>query len=102
MLNQHEINMPFKKGNKLGRGGSRGGGRPRNAELDAKASRLAVWERELTKWDAKHAKRFCEQAMEDNSVLLSARKAVIPDAKQEIELSGQVKLVRLKVPDLNG
>jgi hypothetical protein len=88
--------MRFGRGNRHGKGGKRSGaGRKTNAELNAKAARLAVWERELTKWDAKHAKRFCQQAMEDNSVLLSARKAVIPDAKQEINLNGGLKIVRV-------
>jgi hypothetical protein len=95
--------MPFKPGNKLaGQRKSNRGGAPKTADLRAKESRLEVWQRELEKWDAKLAKRFCEEAMKDNSVLLSARKSAIPDAKQEIELTGQLKVVRIKAPDLNG
>jgi len=89
--------MPFKKGNDLAKGGKRNppGGRPKKAELDAKEGRLAVWQRELEKWDAKHAQRFCEQAMVDNTVLLSARKAVIPDAKQQIEVTGKLQIIEV-------
>jgi hypothetical protein len=96
--------MPrFAKGNKAAPGGKReGAGRKSAAELKAKESRLEVWQRELEKWDERHARRLCEQGMVDNQVLLAIRKTAVPDAKQEIELSGQLKVVRIKAPDLNG
>lgn len=96
--------MPFQKGIRLqGQGGKREkAGRPKLAELNAKEARLIVWQRELTKWDAKHAKRFCEQAMEDNTVLLSARKAIIPDAKQEVEITGGLKIIKVNAFDPDG
>ena len=75
--------MKFKGSNKLARGGKRkGAGRKSMAELKAKELALRVWERELSKREAKLAKWWVDQAFVDNQVLMDVRKTVLPDAKQ--------------------
>ena len=54
------------------------------AELKAKELALEVWERELSKREAKLAKLWVDRAFVDNQVLMDVRRTVIPDAPQEV------------------
>ena len=83
---------PFEKGHKLAKGGRRNppGGRPRKATLEAQEARLAVWQKELEKNELILARRYIKRAMKSDRVLIDARKATVPDAKKEIEHSGEV------------
>ncbi len=77
--------MKLKKGNKQARGSKRkSAGRKSMPELMAKELALRVWERELSKREAKLAKRWVDRAFVDNQVLMDVRKTVLPDAKQEV------------------
>ena len=67
-----------------------GGGRPGKKVLDAKAAALAVWEAALAKNESLAAKRYAKLSMKEIKVLLDRRKITVPDAKQEIALSGDV------------
>ncbi|MCH8054659.1 MAG: hypothetical protein IH857_00700 [Deltaproteobacteria bacterium] len=79
--------MKFQKGNKLARGGKRrDAGRKSKAELKAKELALRVWEKELSKREAKLAKRWVDRALVDNQVLMDLRRTVIPDAPQEVAI----------------
>ncbi len=72
---------PFPKGNKHGKGGKRpGAGRPTNAELEAKATMLEVWERKIQAREEALAKRYVDQAFLDNKVLIDLRKTRLPNA----------------------
>ena len=84
--------MRFEKGNKAAKGGKRNppGGRPTKAALEAQEARLAVWQKELEKNELILARRYIKRAMKSDRVLIDARKATVPDAKQEIEHSGEV------------
>jgi len=84
--------MRFEKGNKAAKGGKRNppGGRPSKAALEAQEARLAVWQKELEKNELILARRYIKRAMKSDRVLIDARKATVPDAKQEIEHSGEV------------
>ncbi len=84
--------MKFQRGNKLAAGGRRdpAGGRPTRAALEAQEARLAVWQKELEKNELILARRYIKRAMKSDRVLIDARKATVPDAKKEIEHSGEV------------
>ena len=86
----------FPKGNRLAKGGRRNplGGRPTNearatkkAELEVKEKELAiakdVWEKEIKSREQDLAKRYVEQAMKDNRVLLDLRKTRIVDVQSD-------------------
>ena len=84
--------MKFEKGNKAAKGGKRNppGGRPTKAALEAREARLAVWQKELEKNESTLARHYIKRAMKNDRVLIDARKATVPDAKKEIEHSGEV------------
>jgi hypothetical protein len=84
--------MRFEKGNKAAKGGKRNppGGRPTKAALEAQEARLAVWQKELEKNELILARRYVKRAMKSDRVLIDARKATVPDAKQEIQHSGEI------------
>ena len=85
--------MPFKPGPDPNRalGGARpGAGRLSKTALNAKAAALAVWEAALAKNESAAAKRYASLSTKDVKVLLDRRKITVPDAKQEISLSGDV------------
>jgi hypothetical protein len=65
------------------------GGRPTKATLEAQEARLAVWQKELEKNELMLAKRYIKRAMKSDRVLIDARKATVPDAKQSIAIECQ-------------
>ena len=86
----------FPRGHKFAKGGRRNppGGRPTNearatkkAELEVKEKELAiakdVWEKEIKSREQDLAKRYIEQAMKDNRVLLDLRKTRIVDVQSD-------------------
>ena len=104
--NRHKTDMPFKKGNKLGRHGKQNppGGRPTNKEIEKKKAQLegmekarATVEKELVGKVAKLAERYTNRALQKNAdkVLMDAIKKIMPDAKQALDANyhGDVVIV---------
>jgi hypothetical protein len=61
-------------------------------------------EHKLEKHAVQIAKRYVARALgpKGDKVLMHAIDRILPAAKREIELSGQLKVVRIVTPDLNG
>ena len=87
--------MPFKKGNRLSKGGKRpGAGRPTKVALVAKKAELEiqeremaiakdVWEKEIAKKHKALAKRYVDRAMKNDVMLRDLRRTVFPNAQND-------------------
>ena len=95
--NHNKTTMPLKPGYDPNRakGGKRNppGGRPTKASLDAREASLKVWEQERDKDNLKLAKRWVKRALEDDGMLKDIRKTIVPDARQELDVTHKGDLI---------
>ena len=94
--------MGFRKGNKLGKGGKRTppGGRPTRDEVEVRRIARKKWEKELGRNAQVAAKKYFKEVLKDKGMLRDYRKTIVPDAKQQIEITGDFKVkVRQEVID---
>lgn len=76
-------------------GGKRlGAGRPRKADLDAKQARLEEWEKRLRADEGRFIEAYKRKSHKDVRVMVDRRKASLPDAKSdsEVTISGPVSV----------
>ena len=102
----------FPTGNKLAKGGKRpNAGRPTNeakatkkAELEIKEKELQiakeVWEKEIKGREQELAKRYVDQALTDNRILLDLRKTRIPNAQNDKDTQDKPPII-YKIIDAN-
>jgi len=90
----------FEKGNKLGKGGKRegAGDKPKAVKLAMEQYKLAL-EKAITDNQAKLAKAYALFAETDAATARDLAAKVLPAAKQEIELSGKLKVVKVDAFD---
>ncbi len=85
--------MGFRKGNKLGKGGKRTppGGRPTREAAQLKHDVIQIVQRKLYERADKLIKRFLARALKDDRMTLAAINKLLPDAKQEVQVTGDFK-----------
>jgi hypothetical protein len=90
----------FPAGNKFAKGGLRDppGGAPTNEEKAFKDLLKAAVHAEAIREVKKLAKRYIARGLKADKVLLHVIDRAIPAAKQEVEISGGVKIFRVIAP----
>ena len=101
-LFQRAFNVKFQNGNKLAKGGRRQrAGRPKKEEATVRLLVREAVERELQSRAATLAKQYVDRALGEKGdrVLMHAIDRAVPAAKQEVEISGGLKIVRVNAFD---
>ena len=97
--------MPFKKGNRLSKGGKRpGAGRPTKVALVAKKAKLEIqekelaiakdiWTDEIAKKHRELARRYVDRALENDAMLRDLRRTVLPNAQNNKDEKDQMPII---------